>query len=486
MKTSYSLIAIVGIGTLGFLIGYLQTPSSGGDANTLNKTTAFPSNAPTTAALQSNADKDTSIGSVLTMAFEPSSSAPVGLFDAVERLDLNQVREALSRAVKITGGYNVAEALAARLVRLDPTVGASAFAKAGDGAAIPGELGTIRAWARQAPDAAWMAAKASSGSGKAKIVFEEVIRTLAKRDPDEALSRLNSLEDTARRDSLRATCLRTWADSAPSAAMNWILANIAEIPIGTSGSDTIKSVIERLAGRDPKQAVLLITQLPPAQASESMSSLLSGWASVNLKEALNYAEEKGLVSANNPATRLMLFTGSLRHPNQLAEWLSTKPAGPQRDELILQILSPNLPSAVKALYSLLGDHSKPYAVGRYMTATFGGAPDKAREFAMAQPAPLRTTALRAYGREFTSSKILTEIEQSPDGELRDSLRWGYVEGLAKTKPEDAANELLKLPPGFSRREAASTLMGHWRQINLKAAEAWLKTNGKAIRATASQ
>lgn len=483
MKTSFATGALAVAAVLGFLVGFIQSPTSQARSRNDDSTPA-PTAHPNIGASDAEADTgaDAVLGRAMRFALERGAFASPDLYGAVEQLSESQIRKALKRVSGVSGGHFLAEALAARLVRIDPSAGSTAFAEAGDGAQQTAYSGLIVAWARFSPDAAWAAAQRVPGSRKAKVVFSEVIRQIAKQNPEDALAKLAILDDSAQRDALRTDCVRVWAESSPEGAAAWILENIAHIPLGNEGSSLISTVIPEIAGKQPALAQSLVEQLPQGFTDKGRKAVFLGMTRRQPVQAFEYAEAHRLAEKDiSLASSQFIFT-MRQAPEEITNWLAAKPADGKRDNLVMRAISDAPPQVVGKLYALLSDSSKPYAIASYMKATFSGSPEKARAFSSGQTDTVMSAkAMRAYGREFNHPGIPNEIEQLQDDAQRNALRLGHIDALSKANPAQAAAELLKLPASYDRREAFGSMIAKWQIKDAEAASLWLKENGAAMR-----
>ena len=480
MKTPIAIVFLGGAALVGTLAGYILGPSSNQRSADPKLTTSprAPFEGGNSATIGEN---ESVMGGILSKLLDNDPGMNPEFFAALETLNLEQLREALRRAKGISkmGGI---EAISSRIVMLDPAAGPSAFSEAPVGNTFKDTNGLVVAWARAFPDAAWAASQAYPESAKSKAVMSEVIRSIAKSDPRAALARLELFPDAEKREQARANCFRTWFRNSPDDATTWALNNIDAIPVGANKSTTLSIIVDEIASRDGNSAIALVEKLPSNVARGVQGELFRGLGRLNFQDAVSYAERKNIpIFGLESHYRSILSSGSKYHSKQVADWLTAKPAGFERDTLISYTIHESS-KLTKQLFPLLSERVQPSFVPEFIKASFSDTPTEARGYAMGLPdGKLKIAALRAYAQHLNPPGILSDIEHTPEGDSRDALRAGYVSQLGIQEPARAAEELQKIANFGMRKAAAESIKTAWMRTDYASADAWFKKNAGLFR-----
>jgi hypothetical protein len=212
----------------------------------------------------------------------------------------------------------------------------------------------LNKWGRENPREAWLWADANLEGPLKDRGMNDLLVGWARRSPEEAATWLVESELTS--PSLFSALPRTWAESDPLAALEWVrklpegkAKNLAEIAVADAyASDDPKAAFaafkdELDAQKDPDLVVVLTNRwasLDPVAASSWIDSLPEGmtrreasatlatvWASSDVNGAVSWSSSIGDPSLRAKVNTYIGTTWAAVEPEKAISWLSGLPHG---------------------------------------------------------------------------------------------------------------------------------------------------------------
>ncbi len=176
-------------------------------------------------------------------------------------------------------------------------------------------------WARQSPaDAAeWLLNSGLTSSA----LFTALPRTWAESDPAAALDWVRGLSAGRARDQAEIAVADSFAADDPQAA---IAAFAPELEIG-GNPDLVVALTNRWASSDPAATAEWVSGLPEGRARlEAAATLATVWAARDIKAAVSWSKTIGDGALLQQVTSHLATTWGAIEPHKALEWLGTLPA----------------------------------------------------------------------------------------------------------------------------------------------------------------
>ena len=408
--------------------------------------------------------------------FNPLPGQP-GIFDAIEQLNLDQVRAFHARIKGLPDSErdyrrNILETAANRWVRLDPAHGAEYARKFSPGADVHDRTGLLKAWASHSPEEALIEADKYPGSAKALALRRTALTTLAMRDPVNTLARLDSVADEKERTELIQQCLKTWGATDNAQVAKWIIAHPDRFAIGTDGNEAVSEGIRIIAQHNMLLAIDTAQKLAEPLSKAALSTAIFEWGWQDAAAALDWCSTNGVGIAEQ---QNLVSTGMYRAPEKIVAKLTSLSAGRDRDALVSGALAGAKPENSDRLFVLLSQDAQIASVQVYLRSLVSRKTGAGWKFATSQP----EGRLREYALYYLLAEnalppdIENTLQSLPLGKSRDAAFSGMIMKRSETNTQEAVEKLTAIGDPKAREQIAARVFRRWQRDDQKAAQDWL-------------
>ena len=397
-------------------------------------------------------------------------------YAAVQQLNLEEVRQLHRRVMAMPKNEGLLDTVADRLVELDPAYALDFVRKLPDSEDLKDPSGVVAAWARRTPDAAIAEATKLGDGGKASLLLKEALGALAKKDPEDALSKLGLIADEKQRDTVMGNCLTFWALRDPAASTQWLQAHPETYRVGANGNDSIAWFIRTVASRDLTMALEFSQTLPEPMRQQALMASAREWAMADPVAALAWAKEKGLPLSQRVSAHMdaIISTAMNRGPEKTTTWIESLPDGPERSVLAGSALRFAKAGMAPKLFALIPEDDQPRFVGPFMMSLNMQTSGAGRQWMLTLPeGNLRVAAMNNLIRTYWFKDPVAIIDTFPAGYSRDV---GYAAHIRRTGNETKApdvQQLSKIADKEFRQKTAVDAFVAWSRSDRAAARKWL-------------
>lgn len=177
--------------------------------------------------------------------------------------------------------------------------------------------GLVAAWASVDPHAAFYWARSQPYSPDYPRLVDTPLQILARTEPKEALALADELDEDARRIAV-ASVFKTWADSAPSAAADWIIATSYHQP------DAIMVVVSSYARLNIGAAFDWVSNLPLDLLGHATPPLMSLVTQNSLSTALGLMDRIGDPMIRKVASKNLVYRWMEFDPHGALYWIGAQ------------------------------------------------------------------------------------------------------------------------------------------------------------------
>lgn len=397
-------------------------------------------------------------------------------FGAVQKLDLEQIRELHRRVVAIPNNATLIEVVAARWVQLDPDYAADFVRNFPNGTGVKDRTGLVTAWARRDPDSAIAEAIKQGTSSKSTLLLKGAFDTLATKDPEDAVSKLKLIADAKQRTAILDTCLTTWARRDPIAATRWVQSHADSYGVGTDGNDVIAKFAREIAVRDLATALEFTRNLAEPLRQQAQLTVATEWAAGDAAAALAWCRENRLSVTEIPTSTIGSVINAAMHrgPEKTLAWIQSLPEGEERGQIAGYALRFAKAALAPNLFALIPENDQPEYVGPFMKSLNNKKVGAALEWASSLPeGNLRVEAMATLISNYRFKDPVGTIDEFAAGPSRDAAYAAHIRKALQNAPTAAVEQLSKIAAPDFRQEIAVTAFREWRKTDAAAAQKWL-------------
>lgn len=268
---------------------------------------------------------------------------------------------------------------------------------------------------------------------------------LASKDPASALAFYRTLPDDAPQNEV----IRTLADNLPKAqAIDWLLT----LPASADTSRALQAALDRMGYAEPAQFLALLNRVPPGPQQDPIYIA---------------------------ATRKQLD----RDPAATATWIKALPTDATREAVLRGIA----PDWAKSAPEDAAAYARGLVPGKALDALIPWVryelgqrdPAAAADWMLTLPdgRKARTQTANAFAAlgEVSPTAALDRLRALPAGNTRTAAFGGLIDGLARTRPEEAARILVTVGSPTEQLTHVGSLAADWGKAAPAAASKWVQT-----------
>ena len=301
-------------------------------------------------------------------------------------------------------------------------------------------------WSQSNPREAWLWADANLDGSLKQRGLNDLLMGWTRRSPSDAAAWLSSSELAA--PSLFNVLSRTWAESDPIAALNWV----SGLPEGKVKQQSLIAVADAYAADDPEAAVNKFQRLLQKEGNPDLVvALTNRWAKLD--------------------------------PAAAAAWVTSLPDGVSRREAsatLATVWAASDVNAALAWSATISDVSLRTRTNTYIATTWGAIePEKALNWLANQPPAETAEGIKGAFHSWAATdpvgleSYLPEARNSEWGEL---ARHSLADVRCQNDPAGALNLALGLSNAETRDGSMAKYFRKWNQRESANAGDWLDMN----------
>jgi len=160
-----------------------------------------------------------------------------------------------------------------------------------------------------------------------RSALNQIVQGIIEREPQAALALIGKYSADVESHIIEPA-VRTWAEKAPEAALDWAKA----LPAGAGREAALRSALGVLAATDPRRALALAGQyFTTPESVSSLGQVASVWAEKDPAGAASWAAQLLSEPARDMALSQAIHRWVAQDPGSVGEWLDQMPASPARD-----------------------------------------------------------------------------------------------------------------------------------------------------------
>ena len=331
-----------------------------------------------------------------------------------------------------------------------------------------------------------------------KNAMDYALVRLADSDPDAALAAtLREFPAGPTREAGLGSVLQNAADKHPEWAVQKLIELVPVLSVGALGNEMVSSIVDKLADQDRARALEVLAALPEDLRALPAVKVSREWAKKEALPALTWCLENGVDIAhaewNFMGWEPSVLGGAMENaPREVFAWLSTQPAGEDRDRLLECAFMESMwhtpgpqafgDSAAMAwdFYRALPEDSQVAKARLFVEKRmeFDQTTNPADWLPQFPAGPARENAIataagQLYFRDPASAEKF--VSPMPPGPERDAALDGLARSASQSAPAQAATRALEISDPTQRLDTLEAVLAQWRTTDPTAPRTWLQS-----------